>query len=434
MAARARLVRLHRRAARWREFERRSRGYCGTAEAVGTANGTDALHLTFRALGHRGPATRSSCPRTPSSRPSRPWSSPGPGPASPTSIPDTLLLTPDGLEAALTPRTRAVVAVHLYGQMPDMDALVTATADGPDRCWSRTPRRRTGATWHGPAGRVRSAWPGASASTPARTSAPSGTPARWSPPTPDLAERIRSPARPRPRRGRRTTSTALLGTNSRLDTLQAVVLTAKLRTARAQWNAARREMVDALPRPARPRRSRRWSASCPASTGRPPPDGGAGRRPRAGARDTSPARVSATGVHYPTPCHRDGAVPSVRRRALPVAEPAAAELLSLPLLPDAEADAVDRVDDVVNRTVATALGRRDEHAAVRLGAGTAETRPQTSSIGVLLGDRPGPAPGSVPLGAGARLRSGTVLYAGSRIGDTSPDRAPRGDPGGLRGR
>ena len=43
-------------------------------------------------------------------------------------LPDTYNLDPDAVRAAITPRTRAVIAVHLYGLCADMDPLLAATA------------------------------------------------------------------------------------------------------------------------------------------------------------------------------------------------------------------------------------------------------------------------------------------------------------------
>src|SRR5205085_8463473 len=104
------------------DFEREWAEYCGTSHAVGVANGTDALLLILEALGIGGGdevvlpantffATAEAVVRA------------GAVPRFADVSPDTLLLTPQTLEAAITPRTRAVIVVHLYGQLPDMAGL-----------------------------------------------------------------------------------------------------------------------------------------------------------------------------------------------------------------------------------------------------------------------------------------------------------------------
>ena len=83
------------------------------------------------------PATRSSPSRSPSSRRSRRSATPARRRCSSTSIPVSFTMDPAQLEAAITPRTKAILPVHLYGQMADMDA------DPGDR-QSPRPRRHRG--------------------------------------------------------------------------------------------------------------------------------------------------------------------------------------------------------------------------------------------------------------------------------------------------
>ena len=96
--------------------------------------------------------------------------------------PDTLLLAPAQLEAAVTPRTAAVIVVHLYGQMPDMDAL-SRFAERAGIVLIEDAAQAHGASWCGRrAGQ--SGARAASASTRPRTSVPSAMPALSSPPMP----------------------------------------------------------------------------------------------------------------------------------------------------------------------------------------------------------------------------------------------------------
>jgi dTDP-4-amino-4,6-dideoxygalactose transaminase len=104
-------------------FERAFAQYCGVAHGVGVASGTDALELAMRALGvgpgdevitvsHTAVATAAAvlaCGATPV-------------------LVDidqaSYTLDPSKIEAAITPRTKAIVPVHLYGQAADMDAIL----------------------------------------------------------------------------------------------------------------------------------------------------------------------------------------------------------------------------------------------------------------------------------------------------------------------
>ena len=70
-----------------------------------------------------GPATRSSCRRSASRRPPTRCASPARRRSSPTSRPDYFCLDPAAVEAAITPRTKAIMPVHLYGHPANMVAL-----------------------------------------------------------------------------------------------------------------------------------------------------------------------------------------------------------------------------------------------------------------------------------------------------------------------
>lgn len=106
-----------------RAFEAEFATYCGTQHAVGVASGTDALCLALRACGirpgdevitvsHTFVATAEAIVQL------------GAVPVFVDVDPDTYTLDPACLKAAITSRTRAIVPVHLYGQMADMDAIM----------------------------------------------------------------------------------------------------------------------------------------------------------------------------------------------------------------------------------------------------------------------------------------------------------------------
>src|SRR5262249_11089691 len=110
-------------------------------------NGTDALYLALRALGigkgdevitvsHTFMATAEAIGQT------------GAVPVFVDVTADTLLMDPDPVEAAITPRTRAIVPVHLYGQPCDMDRIM-AIARRHGLTVVEDAAQAHGATWRG---------------------------------------------------------------------------------------------------------------------------------------------------------------------------------------------------------------------------------------------------------------------------------------------
>ena len=128
-------------------FEQAWAAYCGVPHAVGVANGTDALHLTLRALGI-GSGDEVIVPANTFVATPEAVVLAGATPRFADVSPQTLLLTPAHVEAAITPRTRAVIVVHLYGQMPDMGALCRAAARAGITVIEDAAQAH-GATWQG---------------------------------------------------------------------------------------------------------------------------------------------------------------------------------------------------------------------------------------------------------------------------------------------
>ena len=104
-------------------FEREFSEFCGTRHAVGVANGLDALHLVLRAWGiGAGDEVI-----VPSNTYIATWLAVTHTGATPVPVePDeaTCNIDPKRIEASITPRTRAIIAVHLYGQTARMEPLM----------------------------------------------------------------------------------------------------------------------------------------------------------------------------------------------------------------------------------------------------------------------------------------------------------------------
>lgn len=106
-----------------REFETRWRQWCGTRYALTTASGSAALLCAYFGLGV-GPGDEIICPTYTWINGIGPALLLGARPVFCESDPETLLIDPEDVRRRITPRTRAIVAVHLWGQVCDMDSLV----------------------------------------------------------------------------------------------------------------------------------------------------------------------------------------------------------------------------------------------------------------------------------------------------------------------
>jgi dTDP-4-amino-4,6-dideoxygalactose transaminase len=103
-------------------FEKRVADYCGTEFAVGVASGTDALLLSLRACGV-GPGDEVITTGFSFFATAGVISRLGGIPVYVDIDPDTYNVAPDGIEEKITPKTKAIMPVHLFGQCADMDPI-----------------------------------------------------------------------------------------------------------------------------------------------------------------------------------------------------------------------------------------------------------------------------------------------------------------------
>lgn len=319
-----------------RAFEAAFAAYCQAEHAVGVSSGTAALELTLRALGI-GPGDEVITTPFTFIATAEAISAVGATPVFADIDPATYNLDPAAVEAAVTARTRAILPVHLYGQPADMDGLASvaqryglkliedaAQAHGAEHrgrrvgsladaaCFSFFPGKNLGCYGDGGAVVTNDA---------------------------NLADRVR-----RLRDHGRTSKYVHeeVGFGHRLDALQAAILAAKLPHLDAA-NAARRRLAE------------RYSRLL-ADTDLALPYAPAHVTPvyhlyvvRTARRDQVLAHLQqrgiGAGVHYPLPLHLQPAYRflGLRPGQFPVAEAAAAQVLSLPLFPEMTEAQQDRV-------------------------------------------------------------------------------------------
>jgi len=308
-------------------FEREWAAYCQATSAVAVANGTDALELSLIALGI-GPGDEVVVPANTFIATAAAVVRAGAVPRFADVSDDTLLMTAGTLSEAITPRTRAVMVVHLFGQVADMDAILAVAADAGIHVIEDAAQAH-GAEWNGR--RAGSFGDAACFSFyPGKNLGAAGDAGAVVTSRPQLADRVRALANHGRSHGVSHYEHDYVGTNSRLDTLQAIMLSGKLARLDA-WTQRRIELA-AQYRDALGGTGVKLTGLAPAAhhvyhlfVVRVPG--------RDAVRAELARRGIQTGVHYPVPCHRQ---PPLRRFAtgpLPVAEQAAGEQISLPIFP-----------------------------------------------------------------------------------------------------
>jgi dTDP-4-amino-4,6-dideoxygalactose transaminase len=333
------------------EFEREWASYCQAEHAVGVGNGTDALELTLTALGI-GQGAEVIVPTNTFIATAAAVVRAGAVPRFADVDEETLLITPATLAAAMTPRTRAVIVVHLYGQMPDMDGLLGA-ADDAGILLIEDAAQAHGAEW---AGRRAGSFGVAACFSfyPGKNLGAFGDAGAVVTSRPELADQLRALANHGRGHGSSHYEHEYVGTNSRLDTLQAVALLGKLERLDA-WTNRRAEIAA------------RYRDRLAATGIRMPAVAQLARHAyhllvvQVSARDAMRAELGRrgiqTGIHYPVPCHLQPPLARFAAAPLPVAERAAAELVSLPMFPHMTDEQVDYVcGQLIEALAATSAG------------------------------------------------------------------------------
>lgn len=322
-------------------FEAEFAEYCGAKHCVGVGNGLDALHLALRAYGigagdevivpaHTFIAT---------------WLAVTCAGAKPVPVETgddaAYTISPERIAAAITPRTRAIIPVHLYGRPADMDPIkqiacrhgLKVIEDAAQAHGARYQGHRAGSLGDA----------AAFSFYPAKNLGAFGDGGAVTTDDSALAAKLRALRN----YGSSTKYVhGLFGLNSRLDPLQAAILRVKLRHL-DEWNARRLSLVECY--------RRRLAGSgvvLPAET--------AGFESvyhlfvvRTAERDALQAGLKEAGIetliHYPIPPHMQGVFSGFVTTALPLAERLAAEVLSLPMGPHLSLDDVATIAGHIKR-------------------------------------------------------------------------------------
>ncbi|MCK4870858.1 MAG: DegT/DnrJ/EryC1/StrS family aminotransferase [Gammaproteobacteria bacterium] len=318
------------------KFERHFADFCGASQAIGVANGLDAIHLALRAM-DIGPGDEVIVP---SNTYIATWLAVSHCGALPIPVePDnhTYNLDPDKIEAAINSKTKAILPVHLYGQPAELDPIISIAHKHGLRVLEDAAQAH-GATYkderlggHGDA----VAW----SFYPGKNLGAFGDGGAVTTNDPDLAERIRVL---RNYGSESKYVNKVKGFNSRLDTIQAAMLGVKLKHL-DEWNERRKLLakrynkalasadyiLSVVPEWAEPawhlyviRTSHRKVLQCHLN--------------KAGI---------CTLVHYPIPPHLQQAYADLgyKRGDFPIAEEMADEVLSLPMGPHLSTSDQDRV-------------------------------------------------------------------------------------------
>jgi dTDP-4-amino-4,6-dideoxygalactose transaminase len=328
-------------------FEEEYAAFVGVEHCIGVANGTDALELALRAVGvsrddevilpaNTFIATAEAVLRA------------GGRPVLVDVDSESLLVDPDKVASALTPRTRAVIPVHLYGQAAPVEALPDSIGERGIAIVEDAAQAQGARRGHLAAGGLGTV--AATSFYPGKNLGAYGDAGAVLTHDSDVARRVRL-------MGSHGSSEkyihSVLGFNSRLDSLQAVVLRAKLRRL-ADWNEQRATAAQFYDQELTGRGGVRLPVCL------------AGNKHvwhlyvvRVAHRDAVLGRLRSegieAGIHYPVPVHLQPAMAGLGYSVgdFPVAESSAEECLSLPLFPGITRGQQERVVETLVKAIAS---------------------------------------------------------------------------------
>jgi dTDP-4-amino-4,6-dideoxygalactose transaminase len=323
-----------------RDFEAAFADYCGVAHCVGVSSGTAALELVLRAYGI-GPGHEVITVAHTFIATAEAISAVGARPVFVDIDPVTYTLDPNALVAAITPATRAVIPVHLYGQPAEMTAI-NALAQAHNLVVIEDAAQAHAATWQGQmVGNLAHA--ACFSFYPGKNLGAYGDAGAVTTNDPQVAEQIRSLRN----HGRKSKYLhEQIGYGERIDTLQAAILAAKLPHL-AAWTMARQRLAArynqllaetklVLP-VVKPGATSAWHLYVIRLP--------QGQSQREALLECLKQQGIEAGVHYPVPLHLQPAYAQLGYQTgdFPITEQVANSCLSLPLYPEMTDDQQERV-------------------------------------------------------------------------------------------
>jgi dTDP-4-amino-4,6-dideoxygalactose transaminase len=330
------------------EFEEAFAAFCEVRNCIGVASGTDALEMAVRALGI-GPGDEVIVPANSFIASALGVIRAGADVKLVDCDPETYLIDANAVDGAIGPKTKALMPVHLFGQTAPIDQLAGVVGDLPvieDAAQSQ------GALRHGrPAGSLGRI--SATSFYPGKNIGAYGDAGAVLTDDDDLARQVRNLGNwGSPQKYHHP----VIGFNSRLDTVQAVVLRAKLARL-ADWNKMRRAAAE------------RYHELLGAVGRVTPPVVLSGNEHvwhlyvvRVPERDRVLAAMHqdgiGVGIHYPIPMHLQGALSFLGHGEgdFPATEAAAREMLSLPMYPGITGEQQEMVVDSLHRALESDAG------------------------------------------------------------------------------
>jgi len=331
-------------------FEEEFASFCGCREGIGVGSGTDALWLALAALGVGAGDEVVTVPNSFIAT-AEAISLCGATPVFVDVDQRSYTMDPAGLEGVITPRTKAIIPVHLFGQMADMDPIIAIAARHgvpvlEDACQAH------GARYKGrPAGSIGAA--GCFSFYPGKNLGAYGEAGCVVTNDTLLAAKVRMM---RDHGQSRKYHHELVGVNARMDGVQGAILSVKLRylegwnEARAQHAATYRRLLGDVPSLTLPREMPYATHVYHVY---------AVRHPRRDfLHEALTAKEVSCGVHYPVPIHLQRAYSSLGlgRGTFPVAERCAEQFLSLPMFPELTSEQIAHVAQAVAAFASSAPG------------------------------------------------------------------------------